>query len=157
GDGPKVKSLLIPPGESPLPQYDGWFTVLDRQTGFTYDMWRARRGRAGNVISYQFMRRWDLNGPGFQVPNRVSARGSGLPLFAGVILPEEIAAGRIDHALAISLPGPAQRSYVQPASATDGNGQVNSVPEGARIRLRPGVTLQTLQDRVDPSCNDVAV
>ena len=34
------------------------------------------------------------------------------------------------------MPGPAQRNYVQPASATDGNGRSTSLPEGARIRLR---------------------
>jgi len=135
GDGRNVDELLIPPNESPLPQYDGWFTVLNRREGVAYDLWRARRG-GENVMSYQFMRKWALNGPGYQRPNSVSARGSGLPLFAGVLLPEEVAAGRIEHALAISVPGPAQRSYVQPASATDGNGRTSSLPEGARIRLR---------------------
>lgn len=141
GDGANVDSLVIPPDVDPLPQYDGWFTVLNRGEGVAYDLWRARRSRDSNTISYQFMRKWDLNGPGFQEPNTVSARGSGLPLFAGVILPEEIQAGRIDHALAISLPGPAQRTYVQPASATDGNGRITSMPEGARIRLKDSVQL----------------
>jgi hypothetical protein len=135
GDGKNVETLLVPPNASPLPQYDGWFTILNRREGVGYDLWRARRG-TGNVISYQFMRRWSLSGPGFQTPNSVSARGSGLPLFAGVLLPEEIRAARIEHALAISVPGPAQTNYVQPASATDGNGRLTSIPEGARIRLR---------------------
>jgi hypothetical protein len=143
GDGARVSSLLIPPNKDPLPQYDGWFTVLNRRQGVAYDLWRARRGgEAGNVISYQYMRKWDLNGPGYQAPNQVSARGSGLPLFAGLILPEEIRAGRIDHALAISLPGTAQRKYVQPASSTDGVGELNSLPEGARVRLKSSVRLR---------------
>ena len=51
-------------------------------------------------------------------------------------MPEEIKAGRVEHAIAMSVPGPAQRNYVQPASATDGNGRSTSLPEGARIRLR---------------------
>jgi hypothetical protein len=135
GDGKTVDTLLVPPNASPLPQYDGWFTILNRREGVGYDLWRARRG-AGNVISYQFMRKWSLSGPGFQTPNSVSARGSGLPLFAGILLPEEVRAARIEHALAISVPGPAQTNYVQPASATDGNGRLTSLPEGARIRLR---------------------
>jgi hypothetical protein len=135
GDGKNVTTLLVPPNAAPLPQYDGWFTILNRREGVGYDLWRARRGD-GNVISYQFMRKWSLSGPGFQTPNSVSARGSGLPLFAGVLLPEEVRASRIEHALAISVPGPAQTNYVQPASATDGNGRLTSLPEGARIRLR---------------------
>lgn len=135
GDGKNVDTLLVPANESPKPQYDGWFTILNRREGVGYDLWRARRG-AGNVISYQFMRKWSLSGPGYQTPNSVSARGSGLPLFAGVLLPEEVRAARIEHALAISVPGPAQQNYVQPASATDGNGRLTSLPEGSRIRLR---------------------
>lgn len=142
GDGPTVDTLQIPPDTDPDPAYDGWFTVLDRARGVAYDMWRARRAPGTAVMSYQFMRKWDLNGPGFLEPGVVSARGSGLPLFAGLILPEEIQAGRIDHALAISLPGPAQRRYVQPASSTDGNGSVDSLPEGARIRLKASVPLR---------------
>ena len=149
GDGPSVTSLPIPSDVSPLPQYDGWFTVEDRANGIAYDMWRARRARTGTVISYQFMRAWSLNGPGFQTPNAVSARGSGLPLFAGLVLPEEIQTGRIEHALAISLPGPAQRTYVQPASSTDGVGDLNSLPEGARIRLKAGATLGRLPPRTN--------
>ncbi|HEX2016972.1 MAG TPA: hypothetical protein VGN69_09770 [Solirubrobacteraceae bacterium] len=147
GDGLNLRSLLIPPNVSPLPQYDGWFTVLNRREGVAYDMWRARRGANGGLISYQFMRKWSLLGPGYQKPNTVSARGSGLPLFAGLILPEEIQAGRIEHALAISLPGPAARRYVQPASASDGIGNLNSLPEGARIRLKPGATFGRLPGR----------
>jgi hypothetical protein len=139
GDGRGVDTLLIPPDASPRPEFDGWLTVLNRREGVAYDLWRARRGQTGegDVVSYQFMRKWSLDGPGFQRPNSVSARGSGLPLFAGLLLPEEIRAGRIDHALAMSVPGPAQGAYVQPASATDGNGRPSSLPEGARIRLRP--------------------
>lgn len=154
GDGWRVSSLLIPPDESPHPEYDGWFTVLNRREGLAYDLWRARRAADGGSLSYQFMRIWDLNGPGFLAPNRVSARGSGLPLFAGLILPEEIEAGRIDHALAISVPAPAQRVYVQPASSTDGIGRTDSLPEGARIRLKRNVTLRSIQRRfVDARCN----
>lgn len=141
GDGRSVSVLDIPPDAAPLPQYDGWFTVIDRDLGVAYDLWRARRSADGQVISYQFMRRWDLNGPGFLPPGTASARGSGLPLFAGVITPPEVEAGRIEHALAISLPGPARNKYVQPASTTDGVGPEGSLPEGARIRLRPGVRL----------------
>lgn len=135
-----VTTLTIPPDAAPDPRFDGWFTVINRGQGVAYDLWRARRG--GDVISYQYIKRWDLNGPGFSAPvqqdpvRAVGARGSGLPLFAGLILPQELQAGRINHALAISVPGPAQRNYVQPASVTDGVGRLNSLPEGARIRLR---------------------
>lgn len=138
GDGAFVKTLSIPPDANPRPQNDGWFTVIDRATNSAYDLWRARRSKDGQSLSYQFMRRWDLGGSGFLAPTVVSARGSGLPLFAGLINPEEIRAGRIDHALSIVMPGPAARRYVQPASVTDGQGPQDSIPEGARVRLKAG-------------------
>lgn len=141
-----LTSAKVPPAINPDPRYDGWLTVIDRPDGLAYDFWRARR-QADGSISYQYVKRWNLNGPGFSKPasvnaqNAVAARGSGLPLFAGVILPEELRAGSIDHTLAISIPSPASTNYVSPASTTDGAGPRGSLPEGARIRLRAGVHL----------------
>ena len=112
--------------------------MFDVGQPIAYDLWRARREDDG-TISYNFMRKWDLDGSGFQAPQTVSARGSGLPLFAGLIRPKELQAGLINHALAISVPGPAQGVFVQPASSTDGNGRVSSLPEGARIRLKANI------------------
>ena len=144
----EVQSLRIPDNVDPLPEFDGWFSVIDESAGVGYDMWRARR--VGNVISYQFIKRWLLDGPGFSAPATkdpiaaVGARGSGLPLFAGVIQPNELRQGRIEHALAISLPGPAQRIFVQPASVTNGVNALESIPEGARLRLKSGFRLGKL-------------
>ena len=132
-----VSSVVIPADACPDPRYDGWMTVIDRDSRTALDFWRARCENDGS-ISYHYVKKWDLDGPGFQKPNGVSARGSGLPLFAGLITPEEIRDGEIDHALAISVPGAATRRYVQPASRTDGTGLVTSIPEGARMRLKPG-------------------
>lgn len=135
-----LESVMLPPDGRPLPQYDGWITVVDAQRDVAFDFWRARR--KGAVMSYSYVKRWDLSGPGYGPPatrdpvNAVSARGSGLPLFAGLIDPEEIAAGHIDHALAISVPDPAAGRFVRPASTTNGLGPDGSLPEGARLRLR---------------------
>ncbi|WP_309647331.1 hypothetical protein [Nocardioides sp.] len=138
GDGDDTVVLNIPADVDPDPRYDGWFTIFDTTSSVAYDLWRARRESDGS-ISYHFMREWDLNGTGYGAPQVVSARGSGLPLFAGLISPDELEAGLIDHALAISLPGPAANWFVQPASSTDGNGNERSIPEGARIRLKADV------------------
>lgn len=134
-----TSSITIPPDACSDPRYDGWMTALDSDTRIAYDFWRARCEADGS-LSYHYVKAWELDGPGYQQPTGVSARGSGLPLFAGLITPEEIDAGRIEHALAISVPGAAQRKYVQPASRTDGTGSLQSLPEGARLRLRGGAT-----------------
>ncbi|MCW2816021.1 MAG: hypothetical protein JWN84_3476 [Nocardioides sp.] len=136
GDGGDDITLDIPTNINPNPLYDGWFTVFDPDAGIAYDLWRARREDDG-TISYHFMRTWDLNGRGYSEPYVVSARGSGLPLFGGLIRPGELERCQINHALAISVPGPAANFFIQPASSTDGNNNDdNSLPEGARIRLR---------------------
>jgi hypothetical protein len=135
------RTLALPPQTRPDPRYDGWLSVIDREKGVAYDFWRARR-QSDDTISYQFAKSWKLDGPGFSRPvsedpeRAPGARGSGLPLFAGVIGPAELRAGEINHALAVSVPGLARRAYVQPASVTDGVGSVNSLPAGARIRLK---------------------
>jgi hypothetical protein len=140
GDDPHLTELPIPAGVSPNPRYDGWFTIISSNGQTAYDLWRARRLGNGS-ISFQYMRIWNLDGSGFGAPGQSSARGSGLPLFAGLIRPQELQNGQIDHALAISVPAPATRNYVQPASTTDGNGAAGSLPEGARIRLKAGAQL----------------
>lgn len=136
GDGDAVRALRIPADVDPDPRYDGWFTVISGRTA--YDLWRARRERDG-AISYQYLRAWDLDGEGAGAPGEPGARGSGLPLFAGLIRARELETGVLDHALALSVPGPAQRRYVRPASTTNGNGALGSLPEGARVRLKAGV------------------
>jgi hypothetical protein len=138
--GNKISQLQIPANVNPNPYYDGWFTVISPNGRYAYDMWRARRLADGSV-SFQYMRIWDLEGPGYGKLDASSARGSGLPLFAGLIRPEELSAGTIDHALAISVPGPSPKYYVEPASTTDGNGETASLPEGARLRLNADVTI----------------
>jgi len=140
-------SLPIPANATPDPRYDGWLSVIDSGAGIGYDFWRARR-QTDNSISYQYGKAWTLDGPGFSKPivenpdRAVGARGSGLPLFAGVIGAEEAAQGRINHALAIAVPGLARRNFVQPASVTDGIGNPNSLPAGARIRLKANVSAE---------------
>jgi hypothetical protein len=145
GDKIPNNELQVPADISPDPRYDGWFTIIDTDGKYAYDLWRGRR-ESNDSISYQFARRWALDGPGFSAPQIVGARGSGLPLFGGLIRPSELIAGRIDHALAISVPGPAEKYFVPPASSTDGNGELGSLPEGARIRLKDNVTLRQGRD-----------
>ncbi len=147
-----VSSVVIPPDACPQPQYDGWMTVIDNTTHTALDFWRARCEADGS-LSYHYVKRWDLDGPGFQQPNQPSARGSGLPLFAGLITPDEVRSGEINHALAISVPGAATRRYVQPASRTDGTGLVDSLPEGARIRLKKSVAKKLLKREQAPPHN----
>jgi hypothetical protein len=120
--------------------HDGWLVLVDQSTDTAWDLWRARR--VGNTLSFEFVRKWALDGDGVGTPvnsepNRLpSVRGSGLPMLAGLIRPKELRAGRIPHTLAMSVPGPASTVFVQPAGTTNGLGARTSLPQGARIRLK---------------------
>lgn len=155
-------TLALPPETRPDPRFDGWLSVIDRDNGVGYDFWRARR-QSDDTISYQYAKTWKLDGPGFSRPvsedptRAAGARGSGLPLFAGVIGPAELQSGEINHALAVSVPGLARRNYVQPASVTDGVGPTDSLPAGARIRLKDSALLDTPGGKLRPSVEAILV
>ncbi len=155
-DAAELATLPIPGDVNPDPRSDGWFTLVNGSTGVAYDFWRARR-QAGGSISYEYVKKWNINGSGYQAPYRVSARGSGLPLFAGEITLHDLRSGQIDHALAIAVPGAAEGSFVAPASSTDGDGPVDSLPEGARIRLKPDARLRHLPHGANPRIADAIV
>lgn len=155
-DAVGLTSLPIPSGVNPDPRYDGWFTAITTQRDVAYDLWRARRQVDGSV-SFQYVKKWNLAGTGYQPPYSVSARGSGLPLFAGLITINDMRTGTINHALAISVPGPAQRNFVAPASSTDGNGLTNSLPEGARIRLRANFVMNRVPNGANRRMADAVV
>ncbi len=115
--------------------------VLQRQSCMIYELYSAKF--SGNVLSAYSGAAWTLNEP-FQPlpPNTPSAMSSGLSLYAGMIRWEEIAAGRIDHALNWAAPAgtTSQWAFVRPASDAAGipyNGSTYySLPFGARLRLR---------------------
>jgi hypothetical protein len=155
-DAAALTTLPIPADVNPDPRSDGWFTVVDSATGQAYDFWRARR-QANGAISYAYVKKWSVDGSGYQAPYEVSARGSGLPLFAGEITLGDLRSGQIEHALAIAVPGAAEGSFVAPASSTDGDGPVGSLPEGARIRLKPSVRLGHLPHGADSRVADAIV
>jgi hypothetical protein len=111
-------------------------------------MWLARRDAAG---------RWstglgavvDVRGTGVAVPwfeserqlDSHRARAGGFPLIAGLIMRDEIAAGRIEHALAFAYDHCRTEFFVPPASTSQASkdGAVNwrGIPMGGRIQLDP--------------------
>jgi len=73
------------------------------------------------------------------------ATATGLPLLGGVVMPDELKSGEINHALAIALPRIRQGVLALPAQRSDGKyAGPNSVPEGARFRIDPKLDLTAL-------------
>jgi hypothetical protein len=79
---------------------------------------------------------WDLSSNALRPDGWTSADAAGLPILPGLVRYDEVAAGRIDHAIRITVPK-TQKAYVWPArhrasSSTD----PNLPPMGTWFRLR---------------------
>jgi hypothetical protein len=73
------------------------------------------------------------------------ASASSLSIVGGLITLEDLEKGQIDHALAIAVPETRGGVYASPAQRTDGwHTEAGSLPEGAHLRLEPGLNLASL-------------
>lgn len=121
---------------------DYHLVIIDPVARCEYDFWQAKRvdggwsASWGNAIS--------LDGDGV-FPRGMSARGSGFAFTAGMIWPEELRSGRIEHALAFNYSSVKAGGPVAPATESDGTvTRRGAIPEGARVQLDPGLDLDTL-------------
>jgi len=93
------KRIHIPNAAQPTRSGDRHLAVIDQVSGWEYDFWQVRQKPAGGgrlVVSYGGRTR--IRGAhAFGLGSAATA--SGFALAAGIIRPEELAAGEIDHAL----------------------------------------------------------
>lgn len=163
----------IPDDARPSVGSDAHLCVVDVQRGLCWDYWSVMRldHREFAVAPWDWSETsWgvgsayviDLRGSGVRPPAGTTpvwqesfcARASGFPLIAGLIRPEELAAGRIDHALILAYPRPRSRWFVPPASAYQGDaGEANGLlwatenvglPMGARVQYDPTIQVDQL-------------
>lgn len=70
---------------------------------------------------------------------------SSLALAGGLITFEDLEHGKIEHALAMAIPGVRAGVYASPAQRSDGkSSNPLALPEGAHLRLNPSLNLTTL-------------
>lgn len=148
----------IPEGAAPDRQSDAHMVILDRAQNKSWDFWHASKTDDGqwqcgvcNTSDLSGTGVRPLKGQGSGQPwfRSHGARACGLPLLAGLIRPEEIAAGRIDHALYIGYPGIRSNIFTSPASTAqapskEGINHCEGIPCGGRIQLDPNLDLNSL-------------
>lgn len=138
----KMLNVPIPSNAVPDPSDDGHLTIIDLSTNYEYDLWQAKKTNSGWEASW--LNRISLNSDGV-FEKGTSARGSGFALPAGLIRPEELDAGKIDHALFFTYPFTKANGPVPPATESDGQTKrEDAIPEGARLQLDPNLDLDTL-------------
>lgn len=150
---------------------DGHLVLYHPATFMAYDYWQATTVRTGQcesqggglpgptVYEAGVVDFFDVRGPGTNPDTYYSARATGTPLLAGLIVPEDVESGAISHALALAIPGlrnlspdpyePLSSDYFYPASTTETdyyNVNPHSLAAGQRLRLA-----QSLVDEIgDP-------
>jgi hypothetical protein len=84
---------------------------------------------------------WDLRSNALRPETWTSADAAGLPIYAGLVRHEEVAAGEIRHAIRFTAPRTCD-GYVYPARHEAGSGScANLPPMGLRVRLRADLDL----------------
>jgi hypothetical protein len=84
---------------------------------------------------------WDLGSNAMRPDGWTSADAAGLPILPGLVRYDEVAAGRIDHAIRMTVPK-TQKAYVWPARhRASNNADPNLPPMGTWFRLRADVDI----------------
>jgi hypothetical protein len=116
--------------------------VVDRDTCKLYETYAtahtSRGWTAGSGAVY------DLRSNALRPNGYTSADAAGLPILPGLLRYDEVAAGKVDHAVRFTVSRSAA-SHLWPARHDAGSNNVNLPPMGARFRLKAGYSLNGLR------------
>jgi len=155
-DGLSDVPIPLAKGMYSEPARDGHICIVDPFRKLAYEMSKFY-GWKQVPPSCTTFNIWDLTGSGVGNPSEGEkwwargGKGSGFPLIAGILRPEEVIAGHIRHALTFSF-GQNRRADDQrdimmypPACRSDGRKVGSQYPiEGMRFQLDPALTEQDL-------------
>jgi hypothetical protein len=149
-------TIPIPADAMPDPQSDHHLLIIDREAELEWGMWNTSVD-GGGAWRCGLGASMDLTGSGVRPiangnPTWYTSHGPracGFPLVAGLIRPEEIEAGRIEHALVVAYPHIRAGWYTPPASTAqarigDDSISTRGIPCGGRIQLDPTIDVDAL-------------
>jgi hypothetical protein len=117
--------------------------VVDVDNWKLYELFDARSVNGGTSWTAGSGAIFDLGSNAMRPAGWTSADAAGLPIFAGLVRYDEVAAGAIRHALRFTCPT-TRRAYLPPARHYASNQtSANLPPMGMRVRLKAGVDLST--------------
>ncbi len=151
GHGPGFNPVPIPKGSRPDKSADAHYAVVDWKRMVAWDIWGLRQLADGTWESNTGMF-YRLDGKGIFDGNKLGyvddesvhfhgpSRAAGVPVIAGLIRYDEVMTGEIKHKLSCATRFAAKKTFVYPASWTDGYVE-GGIPEGAVIQLDPKLNL----------------
>jgi hypothetical protein len=145
-------AVPLPANAEPAPGTDGDLVVWQPSTDRLWEFWRAVHGEEGWSASWGGAMQNVSSNIGVYGPGAWSGAepwwgvsASSLSLAGGLITFEDLEHGRIEHALAMAVPGVRGGVYASPAQRSDGKStDPLSLPEGAHLRLNPKLDLAAL-------------
>ncbi|MFD0717284.1 discoidin domain-containing protein [Paenibacillus sp. GCM10027626] len=135
-----------------IPKYavttSGWdhhVTIINPSINRNVDTWLAVYDYSNNTWKAGSRGIIDLNGEPNVVESGISGVAAGWASMTGVIRPEEIAQGRIEHAITFTSPRTRKGWYSSPAIKADGrDANAFSIPEGALLQLDPSIDIDSV-------------
>jgi hypothetical protein len=119
---------------------DGHVLVLQKGSCKLYELYNARKSGAGWKADSGAV--FDLKSNKLRPAGWTSADAAGLPVLPGLVRPDEIAKGFIDHALRFTV-SRTQRGWIPPARHfASSSTNANLPPMGARFRLKASFSLK---------------
>jgi hypothetical protein len=116
--------------------------VLDPARCRDYELYAARPSGAGWQAGSGAV--YDLRGNALRPAGWTSADAAGLPILAGLVRYDEVAAGRVEHAIRVTVPH-SRNTYLWPARhAASDSTDPNLPPMGLRLRLKASVNISGL-------------
>jgi hypothetical protein len=141
GPYPVPRDALVEGG--PNAGGDRHVLVVDTGACALYEMWDAHPGADGSWHAGSGAV-FDLRGDALRPAGATSADAAGLPVVPGLVRYEEVAAGRIDHAIRVTVPR-SQNRYLWPARhAASKSSDATLPPMGLRLRLKSTVDISRL-------------
>jgi hypothetical protein len=144
---------------------DNHLCILDTSKMIEWDMWAARKNKDGvwttGLGAVTDLRSSGVERPWFEQENELDghrSRAGGFPLIAGLIRPDEIKSGRIEHALVFAYQRGRSEFFIPPASTAQATfmemNNRTGIPMGGRIQLDPSMDVDTLP--LTPACKVIA-
>lgn len=129
-----------PPIEGgPSSDGDRHILMVDQDACRLYELYAAYPPAGGSGWTAGSGATWDLRSNALRPAGWTSADAAGLPILPGLVNYDEVAAGKVEHAIRITVPV-SRKSYVWPARHQAGSTtNVNAPRMGERFRLKASV------------------
>lgn len=141
GDESDAGPYPIPPTAKIEAGGDAHVIVLHPQRCKLYELYNAHK--EGNGWAAASGAIFHLTSNALRPMGWTSADAAGLPIYPGLVKYEEVAAGKITHAIRFTAPR-TQNAYILPATHAAGSANASLPPMGLRVRLKSNFDISKL-------------